>query len=84
MTRLWRLLPLACAVVASDPGKEFDSYDTDKNGLLDAQELRTAFKDFTEDQLHAFWAAVDKSQRGYFNKTEYIDFALGQAENSEV
>lgn len=74
---------LVSAAVAEDHSSDFDTYDANQDGYLDAQEIRVKYKDLTEQELHNFWTAIDKQQRGYFTKAEYITYALAQADYSE-
>ncbi len=76
---------LILAVFASgeeedDHAKDFKDFDPNGDGFSDPQELRVKFKNLSERELHEFWNTIDKSQRGYFNMNEYIEFARGRTE----
>lgn len=82
MRSLFRLLFLAVYVFGAedDHSSDFDTYDGNRDGFLDAQEIRVMYKDLSERELMEFWAAVDQKQRGFFDKAQYISYALGQGE----
>ena len=59
--------------------EDFNSYDLDKNGLIDPQEIRTVYHGtLLEEDLKAFWDAVDVDNDGYFDLKKYVDYALKQ------
>ena len=59
--------------------EDFNSYDLDKNGLIDPQEIRTVYHGtLVEADLKSFWDAVDSKMNGFFTLQEYIDYALKQ------
>ena len=59
--------------------EDFNSYDLDKNGLIDPQEIRTVYHGtLLEEDLKAFWDAVDVDNNGYFDLKKYVDYALKQ------
>ena len=59
--------------------EDFNSYDLDKNGLIDPQEIRTVYHGtLLEEDLKAFWDAVDVDNEGFFDLEKYVDYALKQ------
>ncbi len=59
--------------------EDFNSYDLDKNGLIDPQEIRTVYHGtLLEEDLKAFWDAVDVDNNGFFDLKKYVDYALKQ------
>jgi Ca2+-binding EF-hand superfamily protein len=79
---------LATVVVATvDPNQhshfieDFKTYDLDKNGLIDPQEIRTVYHGtLKEEDLKSFWDAVDVNNNGFFTLEEYIEYALKHQE----
>jgi len=59
--------------------EDFKTYDLDKNGLIDPQEIRTVYHgSLMEEDLKSFWDSVDVKNNGYFDLNEYIEYALKQ------
>jgi Ca2+-binding EF-hand superfamily protein len=62
--------------------KDFEMYDLDKNRLIDPQEVRTVYGmdgSLSEEELHAFWSAVDPKNQGFFNLEDFISYAVRHA-----
>ncbi len=61
--------------------EDFKTYDLDKNGLIDPQEIRTVYHGtLMEEDLKSFWDAVDVKNNGFFTLEEYIEYALKHQE----
>ena len=77
MKRIWLLIGATVANDHNEYLEDFKSYDLDKNGLIDPQELRTVYHGtLMEEDLQAFWSAIDTKKQGFFTLEEYIDYAL--------
>ena len=63
---------------------DFKKFDLNGDGWIDPQELRTELgNSFSEEDLHEFWLAVDRTSRGMFNLAEYVDYAVRQSDVSD-
>eukprot|EP00389_Voromonas_pontica_P005008 GDKH01007481.1.p1 GENE.GDKH01007481.1~~GDKH01007481.1.p1 ORF type:complete len:101 (+),score=23.04 GDKH01007481.1:102-404(+) len=66
----------ASAEEFGEHAKDFDDFDLDKNEELDAQELRSSFKDLSPKELYRFFMDVDADSSGTASKQEYINYAV--------
>ncbi|KAF4662393.1 hypothetical protein FOZ61_002531 [Perkinsus olseni] len=61
----------------SEYEKDFDEFDQDGDGLIDAQEIRSVYTGTLRPQdLDAFVRKVDVNQDGLITYPEYIDYAM--------
>mmetsp|Transcript_62887 Transcript_62887/g.149920 ORF Transcript_62887/g.149920 Transcript_62887/m.149920 type:complete len:103 (-) Transcript_62887:59-367(-) len=61
----------------SEYRQDFLDFDTNKDGQIDAQEVRTQFKgDLDPKELHQFFIDVDKDSTGTVTMQEYINYAV--------
>ena len=71
---------------SSNYAEDFKMYDLDKNGLIDPQEIRTVYGmdgSLSEEELHAFWTAVDPKNKGSFNLEDFINYAMRHSQTSD-
>ncbi|KAF7457497.1 putative centrin [Cryptosporidium felis] len=54
--------------------KEFLEFDLNKDGLIDAQEIRTVRTSVTLQELHQFFWEIDTDSSGTISLTEYSVF----------
>ena len=47
-----------------------------QDGQVDAQEVRTVFKDLSQEDLSAFFIAADKNENGLIDYDEYVHASL--------
>jgi Ca2+-binding EF-hand superfamily protein len=80
-----KVLVLLCLVsVSVSHEMDFKKFDLNGDGWIDPQELRTELGDsLSEQDLHEFWLAVDRTSRGMFNLAEYVDYAVRQSDLSD-
>mmetsp|Transcript_106277 Transcript_106277/g.307616 ORF Transcript_106277/g.307616 Transcript_106277/m.307616 type:complete len:107 (-) Transcript_106277:58-378(-) len=86
----WRLAPLALAVgllllhahgqdiqpKATEFERDFLNFDQNRDGQIDAQELRLQFRaELTPLELHRFFVDADADRSGTISLAEYIEYA---------
>eukprot|EP00743_Colponemidia_sp_Colp-15_P010486 GILK01011550.1.p1 GENE.GILK01011550.1~~GILK01011550.1.p1 ORF type:complete len:113 (-),score=22.10 GILK01011550.1:193-531(-) len=55
---------------------DFDQFDSNKDGLIDAQEVRVAIPSIPQEELAEFFSIADKDQSGSVDFPEYLSAAL--------
>lgn len=58
--------------------RDFDEFDANKDGMIDAYELRLALQtdSVSPSELYPFFLSVDKDSSGSISETEYMEYAL--------
>eukprot|EP00389_Voromonas_pontica_P001591 GDKH01002373.1.p1 GENE.GDKH01002373.1~~GDKH01002373.1.p1 ORF type:complete len:114 (-),score=24.95 GDKH01002373.1:487-828(-) len=57
--------------------KDFRNFDKNSDGLIDAWEVRTAFKQgINSRELFQFFMDVDRDSSGAFTLPEYVDYVI--------
>mmetsp|Transcript_13287 Transcript_13287/g.13117 ORF Transcript_13287/g.13117 Transcript_13287/m.13117 type:complete len:80 (-) Transcript_13287:149-388(-) len=57
-------------------GEQFREFDLDRNGVVDAQEIRSALGIMPTRFVDMFLKRVDVDQDGTISRDEYLDYAL--------
>ena len=52
------------------------AFDQNQDGQVDAQEVRTAYKDLPQEELSAFFIAADTNENGLIDFDEYVHASL--------
>ena len=55
---------------------DFISFDVNQDGTVDAQEVRDAFKELSQEDLSAFFIAADANENGLIDFEEYSHASL--------
>eukprot|EP00744_Colponema_vietnamica_P023351 GILI01033758.1.p1 GENE.GILI01033758.1~~GILI01033758.1.p1 ORF type:complete len:111 (+),score=34.35 GILI01033758.1:41-373(+) len=55
---------------------DFDSFDVNKDGIVDAQEVRKSVPSISQEELAEFFSIADKDGSGSIDFDEYLHAAL--------
>eukprot|EP01017_Pseudomicrothorax_dubius_P016627 TRINITY_DN1884_c0_g4_i2.p2 TRINITY_DN1884_c0_g4~~TRINITY_DN1884_c0_g4_i2.p2 ORF type:complete len:115 (+),score=35.64 TRINITY_DN1884_c0_g4_i2:68-412(+) len=82
--RLWWILAVLLVLCVADAPtpteedvkryrEEFQSYDQNKDGLLDAMEIRASAEGINDDEVISFFELVDDNDSGSVSFDEYVN-----------